>query len=95
MNCFFCGRKIEVLERVGFRDSCPECDRPLHVCRNCEFYDPASNNQCRETMADRVVDKERQNFCDYFAPASRGASATGTSAKAAAAQKLEKLFKKK
>ncbi len=95
MNCFFCSRDIDTRERVGFRDSCPGCDRPLHVCRNCTFYDPAYNNECRETQADRVVGKERANFCEYFTPAARRAANTGASAKAAAASKLEELFKKK
>ncbi len=58
-------------DRVGFRDECPQCDRPLHVCLNCGFYDPAYNNQCRETQAERVVDKDRFNFCEYFRPRMR------------------------
>jgi len=41
------------------------------------------------------VDKERANFCEYFAPASRRAASAGVSAKATAASKLEELFKKK
>jgi hypothetical protein len=93
--CFHCGRQVEVQERVGFRDTCPACDRALHVCRNCEFYDPAYNNECRETQADRVVDKERANFCEYFTPSARRSTAQGPAAKAAAAGKLEDLFKKK
>jgi len=95
MYCFHCGRQIEVRERVGFRDSCPGCDRAQHACRNCEFYDPTYHNQCRETQAERVVDKERANFCEYFAPSARRAGAQGPSAKAATASKLEDLFKKK
>ena len=95
MNCFFCGREIETRERVGFRDTCPGCDRPLHACRNCDFYDRAYHNECRETQADRVVDKERANFCEYFTPSQRRAAAAGPQTKSAAAGKLEDLFKKK
>src|SRR5215469_10401072 len=68
MNCFHCGRAVEVKERVGFRDTCTACDRPLHACLNCEFYDRSYNNQCREPQAERVVDKDRFNFCEFFAP---------------------------
>ncbi|MGO9603799.1 MAG: hypothetical protein ACLQAT_10455 [Candidatus Binataceae bacterium] len=93
MNCFFCGREIDTRERVGFRDSCPKCDRPLHACRNCNFYDPAYNNQCRETQAERVVDKDRANFCEYFTPATRRTAVPP--AKDAAVSKLESLFRKK
>jgi hypothetical protein len=92
MNCFHCGAQIEVQERVGFRDSCPKCDRPAHACRNCEHYDPAYHNQCRETQAERVVEKDRANFCEYFA-ARKGAAPTATTVDARA--KLDILFKRK
>ncbi len=93
MKCWHCGRATEVIERIGFRDECEECGRALHVCRNCEFYDPSYNNGCRETQAERVVGKERFNFCEYFAPGSgKGA---GSPSKSTAQSKLEALFKKK
>jgi hypothetical protein len=95
MNCWHCGLRIETTERVGFRDDCPGCDRPLHVCRNCDFYDPAYNNQCREPMAERVVDKDRANFCDYFAPARAGRAGAGAAAKTQAQASLDSLFRKK
>ena len=96
MNCWHCARKIEVVigERIGFRDECPGCGRALHSCRNCGFYDPAYNNSCREPMAERVVDKERFNFCEYFIP-SDAAAKPQVKTKTAAQDKLEALFKKK
>jgi hypothetical protein len=98
MNCWHCGTAIEVCERVGFRDSCPGCDRPVHICRNCDFFDPAYHNQCRETAAELVADKDRGNFCEYFVPA--GAAKTGRHAQSSAAgpgarDKLDALFRKK
>ena len=33
----------------------------------CEFYDTRVATGCRETVADPVQDKERANFCAYFA----------------------------
>jgi hypothetical protein len=30
------------------------------------FFDPNSYNECREPVAQRIVDKEKANFCDYF-----------------------------
>jgi len=87
---------IEVRERVGFRDECGSCGRALHVCRNCGFYDTSYNNACRETQAERVVDKERFNFCEYFAPGSgTSASTAGAQTKSSAQKSLEALFKKK
>ncbi len=92
MNCFFCGGKIEVLDRVGFRDECPACGRAAHACRNCGFHDPAYNNQCREPMAEQVTDKERANFCEYFTPAEK----SGAVSKPANPRKaLDDLFRKK
>ena len=95
VNCWHCGRTIEVIagkDRIGFRDDCPGCDRALHVCLNCALYDTAYNNACREPMAERVVDKDRFNFCEYFTPAENRKPVQP--AKAAAQKKLEDLFKK-
>ncbi len=98
MNCWKCGDPVDTLERIGFREQCAKCGWPLHVCRNCAHHDPAYNNQCREPMAERVVDKERANFCEYFAPAT-GPRAAGAPARPsperAARDRLDALFKKK
>lgn len=93
MNCWRCGNAIDTRERVGFRDHCSKCDRPLHVCLNCTFHDPAYNNQCREPMAERVVAKDRANFCEYFAPPARArkSAADGSPTR----DRLAALFKKK
>jgi hypothetical protein len=32
----------------------------------CKFYDQQVYNECRESNAERIVDKEKSNFCDYF-----------------------------
>jgi hypothetical protein len=45
-------------------------------------------------MAERVVDKERFNFCEYFIP-SDAAAKPQVKTKNAAQDKLEALFKKK
>ena len=99
MNCFHCGREITFQgpagqDRIGFRELCPQCDRPLHACLNCGFYDRAYNNQCRETQAERVVDKDRFNFCEYFRP-SPNSLAKPVSPAADNRAKLDALFKKK
>jgi hypothetical protein len=94
MKCYNCGRQIELRQRIGFRELCPGCDRSVHVCLNCDFYDPTFNNQCREPQTERVVDKDRANFCEYFAP--RKATESGRfSPPNHVRAKLEALFKKK
>ena len=64
--CHRCGRDIGRIESVGRRDACLHCGSDLHCCLNCRFYDPPSHNQCREPQAERQVDKQVGNFCDYF-----------------------------
>ena len=95
MKCWYCGHAIDTKERVGFRDECPGCDRALHVCLNCGHYDPTYNNSCREPMAERVVDKDRFNFCEYFTPGEGKGAGAASQGKSAAQSKLEDLFKKK
>jgi len=65
-RCSRCDTDQGVIERVGRRDTCLSCGADLHCCYNCEFHDPSFHNQCRESQAERQVDKDRSNFCDYF-----------------------------
>jgi hypothetical protein len=52
-----------------------------------------SYNECREPQAERVVDKEKSNFCDFFTPRRSGAAA-GAPSKDDLLKKLDDLFKK-
>jgi hypothetical protein len=64
--CHRCGHDIGAVERVGRRDTCLHCGTDLHCCLNCSFYGPSYHNQCREPQAERQVDKQAGNFCEYF-----------------------------
>lgn len=64
--CRCCRKEVVVPKVVGRKDTCPFCDADLRCCLNCRFYDERIYNQCRETQAERVLDKDRSNFCDYF-----------------------------
>ncbi len=92
--CFSCKRELEVGEKTGRTETCPFCNADLHCCLNCRFYDPAAYNQCREPQAERVVEKDRSNFCDYFS--FRDASATEVKKGTVQEKKnpLNNLFKK-
>lgn len=75
--CFSCQKELAYKgEVVGRRDECPHCHADLHVCKNCQHYDSRAYNECREPTADVVKEKDRSNFCDYFAPALDRASQT-------------------
>ena len=92
-NCWTCGADL-VETDFGRQDTCPKCRRDTKVCKNCIWFDAKYNNQCRENQADRVVEKERANFCDYFKP-KLGGVAAGPSPADAARLAAEALFKKK
>jgi hypothetical protein len=93
MKCAFCDKEIDFEDKVSRYDTCPHCGYDLHCCLQCKFYDPGSYNECREVMAERVVDKDRSNFCDYFVL--RGTQGSEFGRKATAKQALEDLFQKK
>jgi hypothetical protein len=95
MDCFACDARVDLAaaQRVGFRDTCDRCHGDLHVCRNCAFHDPAAYNECRESSAERVSDRERANRCDYFVPREGSGNETAA-ATTTAKQDLDALFKK-
>ncbi|MEM7646740.1 MAG: hypothetical protein AAF203_07525 [Pseudomonadota bacterium] len=90
--CFSCGHKNQVSERVGRRDECSSCMADLHVCKNCRFYDPGAYNECKESSADVVREKEESNFCDFFEV---GAGNYSASKKDELLAQAEALFGKK
>lgn len=65
--CWKCGASLAQLSLPLLRhDACKACGAQLHVCKLCRFYDITVAKQCREPIAEIVIDKERANFCDYF-----------------------------
>ena len=70
IHCHSRGTPVRLLPRQKIlrQDTCSHCDADLHCCRNCRFFDPGKHNQCAETQAEWVSEKERANFRDYFEP---------------------------
>jgi hypothetical protein len=95
MGCFSCNAAIELAagERIGFRDTCEECNTDLHACLNCIHYDSNAYNQCRETNAEWVSDRERANRCDYFVYGDRSNDSASAEHDRARTD-LDNLFKK-
>lgn len=92
--CFQCKKINEIATssgQIGRREECQFCKWDLHVCKNCEMYDPQSYNECREPSAEVVREKERANFCDYFKARTSG---DVTDHKAKLLSAAEALFKK-
>lgn len=94
-GCWKCGQVIELATggRVGRRETCPKCDADLHACRNCRFFDPGKHNQCAETQAEWVRDKEAANYCDYFSPNPNLSAVRPSSTSEDAKKKFDSLFK--
>jgi hypothetical protein len=72
---------------------CPSCGRDLHACVQCRHYDRYAHNQCREPQAEWVTDRERRNFCDYYALNPAGGKGAGVPDREKAARsKLDSFF---
>ncbi|MEG3640869.1 hypothetical protein [Magnetococcus sp. PR-3] len=96
--CWSCKHSLEAedFKRGAY---CDRCGRDLRCCMACHFYAVEAYNACHETQAERVVDKEKSNFCDFFKPrpaqGSKGAMGHRQGvAKDAALDAAEALFKK-
>ena len=94
--CHKCTTQLTAIERgkVGRSESCPKCASDLHVCLNCKHYDKTAYNECRETQAERVLNKDRSNFCDFFSFVDRNSAASQSSGAKDPFKDLDALFKK-
>jgi len=93
-RCHNCQQELDIPRKVGRTESCPHCGADLHACLNCRFYDAAAYNQCHEPQAERVVDKDRSNFCEYFIFRDTVSARDAADNKEDARRTLEALFKK-
>ncbi len=96
--CQNCGAPVTREEPIPRDAECERCRTDLRSCRNCRHWNPRVNNECTETEAERVVDKQRRNFCEffYFSRAARAGGPGPTRDRAAEARAaLDALFKKK
>ena len=91
-TCWSCGERLAAADYAR-EGRCPACGKATHACRNCRFYAPGRANDCLEPIAERVVDKERPNFCDLFEPVSRASTAKPSAENLRSA--AEALFDKK
>lgn len=90
--CWRCGASLaEEPLPLAREAACAQCGTALHACRLCLFYDRGVANECREPIAERVVDKVRGNFCGYLTPRA-GAHATAGPGAAVARTGLDALF---
>lgn len=68
INCYNCNTELSLTagQSTPRTEECPKCYANIHSCRMCSFYDTTAYNECREPTADRILEKEKPNFCDFF-----------------------------
>ena len=93
--CYQCHKSLELEneQRILRHEECTFCQVSLYCCRMCVFYDRSSYNECREPLAERIVDKEKANFCSYFKI--RGGDSSNSPTKNELFSAADALFKKK
>ena len=66
--CYSCKKELEFTqgETILRHEECLYCMKHLKCCMMCLHYDHNVYNECRETNAERIVDKVKNNFCGYF-----------------------------
>lgn len=68
ITCYSCEKELALTlgGRIIRQEECPYCYASVHSCRMCDFYDPKLYNECRESEAERITDKEKANYCSFF-----------------------------
>jgi len=100
-RCHACQEDWTEPDPPASRDTCLRCGAALHVCANCRFYDPKTDDWCTEpaAYAERPRDPEIANRCEWFqmglAPSAGGAGGgprkTMDAASSAASEERRKL----
>ena len=80
LTCYKCQKDtgLETNDDISRSEECQNCYTNLRCCHMCKFYDKNSYNECREPTAERVLDKEKANFCDFFKLGSADSSSDST-----------------
>jgi len=92
-RCWHCRAGLTKAD-YGRESACLACGKATHVCLNCRHFAKGRPNDCVEPLVERVLDKTRANFCEYFEPTQRPAGPGSTaSATEAARQAAEDLFR--
>lgn len=68
VNCYSCSKDtgLEGGAKILKSEECPYCYASIHCCRMCRFYDDKVYNNCKESQAERILEKEKANYCEYF-----------------------------
>ena len=92
IECFKCNSQLELeaSQKIGRSEQCSSCYASIRCCSMCSFFSLSSYNDCREPTADRIVDKEKPNFCDHYKIGTEQGAQDNSQKNIAAAQALFK-----
>lgn len=90
--CYNCNKLLEheAGQKVFRNEDCPQCEVSMRCCRMCKHYDKTTYNECREPVAERIIEKEKSTFCDHFLLAGAGNGGTDKNSLLDAASSLFK-----
>ncbi|MBS1270551.1 MAG: hypothetical protein MAG794_01508 [Gammaproteobacteria bacterium] len=71
---------------------CPVCKSELHVCKMCGHRALRYVGGCSHDFADKVLVKNKANFCGHFKPSPRAYEGGADPGKKRAQQELRTLF---
>lgn len=93
--CFHCNKELSLNagQKVSYSETCDFCNEDVRVCKNCKHYSPGAYNECKENQAERVVDKTRRNYCDFFSLIGKSGNSEAPSKEDIFA-KMDAIFKK-
>lgn len=67
--CWHCGASLKDVPTPFIRlAQCKTCNADLHVCRQCQYYNPNHFEKCDHDMAEPAREVDLANFCHYFRP---------------------------
>ena len=92
-TCWQCGAHLSnIITPVSRREECSQCHSDIHACKMCQHYDTHNRTGCNEERAEFIVDKERANFCEYYALSSHAFDDTKLIKQRQAKAQLAALF---
>lgn len=65
-RCFNCSTILP--GSTDFSAACPKCNTPLHCCKQCAHFEPATRFQCLKPIPLRIPRKDAENTCELFKP---------------------------
>ena len=68
VKCYKCHNIIDHApgDKIYRDEECEHCGAFIRTCKMCRFYAPEVYNECKEPSAQKVPEKEKPNYCDYF-----------------------------